>query len=439
MKIKLVTLCIFISVQAPCQIQDEHFHVEKFTENVFSITEVLFHDVVNPPAAARFYSYAMLTSQHICTENLNSPSLSLLVKGYPEVSKNSSKINPQFAANYGMLETAKNIIPSGYSLEEKQAQLYNAYLKHGVKRSVLDSSVQYAIRIAQYFIRYSKSDGYLNLSTLPRYQPNGSDSTWYPTPPEYMAAVEPYWNTVRPFILDSCTQFKPAPPYVFNSAKGSKFYSMMQEVYNASINITAEQKLIANYWDCNPFANFYSGHVNVAIKKISPGGHWMSIAGIACKKAKAGFAKTVYTHCIVAFGLHDGFISCWDEKYRSHRVRPKTAINKFLDEKWDPLLETPPFPEYTSGHSVISTISATILTYLLGENFEFTDNTEVMFGFSPRTFKSFNAAADEAAVSRFYGGIHYMDAIQNGQQQGEAIGKFMVNRLKDGFTEANMR
>jgi hypothetical protein len=309
--------------------------------------------------------------------------------------------------------------------------LYESYKKDGVKISVLDSSVSYAVRTAQLFIKLSKTDGYLKLSTRSRYNPSGSDSTWYPTPPEYMAAVEPYWNTVTPFFLESPDQFRALPPVYFSKDPSSKFYSLMKEVHNISKNLSEEQKLIALYWDCNPFANFYSGHVNVAIKKISPGGHWMNITGIACNKAKAGFAKTVYTHAVIAMGLHDGFISCWDEKYRSHRIRPKTAINKYLDERWNPLLETPPFPEYTSGHSVISTISATLLTYLLGENFEFTDNTEVMFGFAPRNFKSFRQAADEAAVSRLYGGIHYTDAIGNGQKQGEEIGNHIIIKLEN--------
>jgi hypothetical protein len=408
----------------------EEFHVRKFTENVFYITEVMFHDVVNPPAAARFYSYSMLTANHVVSEKKGSNYLEAAVKSYPRKAQIMNRnINLYFATTYAMLETAKNIIPSGYSLEEKQDLLLQDYLKSGVNRTLLDSSIAYAKAVSKSFIQLSKTDGYLKLSTRTRYQPSGSDSTWYPTPPEYMAAIEPYWNTIRPFFLDSCSQFIPARPAKFSRDPASDFFKLTKEVHEVSKTLTAEQKLIATYWDCNPFANFYSGHVNVAIKKISPGGHWMNITGIACKKAKVGFTKSVFVHTLVAMGLHDGFISCWDEKYRSHRLRPKSAINKLIDDQWNPLIETPPFPEYSSGHSVISTASATILTYLLGDDFEFEDTTEVMFGFAPRKFKSFKEASKEAAISRLYGGIHYRDGIENGQKQGEEIGKFIISKI----------
>ena len=134
-------------------------------------------------------------------------------------------------------------------------------------------------------------------------------------------------------------------------------------------------------------------------------------------------------HAILSITLADAFISCWDEKYRSNRIRPETAINRWIDPRWRPLLQTPPFPEYTSGHSVISTAAALVLTRLLGENFAFTDDTEREFGLQSRRFKSFKQAADEAAISRFYGGIHYRDAIEKGQEQGEKIGQFIIKKF----------
>jgi hypothetical protein len=133
---------------------------------------------------------------------------------------------------------------------------------------------------------------------------------------------------------------------------------------------------------------------------------------------------------LVALTLMDSFISCWDEKYRSNRIRPETVINRYISPRWQPLLQTPPFPEYTSGHSVISTAAAEVLTYLMGENFAFTDNTEIIFDLPERSFTSFKQAAEEAAISRLYGGIHYRDAIVNGQTQGRIIGQFIRQRIK---------
>lgn len=408
------------------------------TENVFSITEVLFHDVVNPPAAARFYSYSLLTAENISGLVNESPKLKESLRdGYWYTNTPESKINNNFSSIYGMLETARHIIPSGYSLEDKQARLYTLYQDAGFEKAVLDSSISFAKKVAQHHIKIAKADGYFDLSVKPKYNPMNVDSTWYPTPPEYMGAVEPHWSTIKPFFLESSKQFAPAPPVKFNSESGSEFYALMKEVRDVTSNLSEEQTLIAKYWDCNPFANFYSGHVNVAIKKISPGGHWMSITGIACKKAKLSFEQSVYIHAVIAMALHDAFISCWDEKYRSHRIRPKTAINRYIDERWDPILETPPFPEYTSGHSVVSAASSTLLTFLIGDQFEFVDTTEIIFGLPSRKFRSFKAASDEAAISRLYGGIHYRDAIANGVQQGEQIGRYIISKLQTSHSNVN--
>ena len=128
--------------------------------------------------------------------------------------------------------------------------------------------------------------------------------------------------------------------------------------------------------------------------------------------------------------MFEAFISCWDEKYRSNVIRPETVINKYVDEDWKPALQTPPFPEYTSGHSVVSTVCSNILTSIFGDNFAFVDNSELQFGLPNRSFKSFNEASKEAAMSRFYGGIHYRAAIENGIVQGKNISDFVVGKLK---------
>jgi hypothetical protein len=201
------------------------------------------------------------------------------------------------------------------------------------------------------------------------------------------------------------------------------------EVYNAGINLTEEQRAIASFWDCNPFVMHNTGHVMYATKKISPGGHWINIAAVAAKKSKADFMKTVETYALVSVAVADGFISCWDEKYRSALIRPETVINTYIDKDWVPLLQTPPFPEYPSGHSVISTAAAVALTSLYGENFAYTDSTEVVFGLPPRNFNSFHQAAEEAAISRLYGGIHYMPSIANGQTEGRQVGELVVSKI----------
>lgn len=403
---------------------------DRLRQEVFALTKVMYHDVVNPPAAARFYSYCMLTAYEIQSQlDATLPAFQKKFKDYPLFDK-PGKINGPFAILYGLLETGKTILPSGYLLEENQQKLIDDF-KSTLSKQILDSSIVFAKRVSKSILQYSRQDGYFKLSTLPRYSLKNKDSTWRPTPPEYMPAVESNWRIIRTFFLDSARQFPSIPAIAFSAEQNSSFYKLTNEVYETGKNLSEEQKLIANYWDCNPFAVQYAGHMSVGLKKLSPGGHWISITGIVTKQAKANLSKTILLYTLVSCTLHDAFIVCWDEKFRSNRLRPETAINRFIDEKWKPLLQTPPFPEYTSGHSVISTATSEVLTHFLGDNFSFTDTTENYIGLPSRQFTSFRQAADEACISRLYGGIHFRDAIENGREQGRQVAKFILSKLNN--------
>ena len=202
------------------------------------------------------------------------------------------------------------------------------------------------------------------------------------------------------------------------------------EVFNVINGLTEEQVEIAKFWDCNPYVTHHKGHSMFATKKITPGGHWIGITSIATRKAKSSFADTINAYANVSIALFDAFISCWDEKWRTLVVRPETLINEHYDEEWLPLLQTPPFPEYTSGHSVISRAAAVTLTKIYGDNFSFVDTTEIAYGLPERSYKSFIHASEEAAISRLYGGIHYMMAITEGVSQGQKVGSYIASRLK---------
>jgi len=398
---------------------------------VFAVTMVMIHDVVNPPAASRFYTYCLLGAHEIVAQNnkqIVAPTT--FTKSISPVSIGARDYDYQIAALYCILETGRLIIPSGYMLEEDQKKLIIALLREGHSQATIDQSVAVAQDVAKKIAADAATDGYLKLSTRLRYRPKKGDAYWYPTPPGYIEGVEPHWKTIRPVLIDSCGQFAPKPPVEFSKDSTSAFHKLAKEVYNVGKNLTEQERFIASYWDCNPFAINTSGHMNIGFKKISPGGHWMNITGIATTKANLDIDKGIMVHSLAAATLMDAFISCWDEKYRSSRVRPETVINRSIDPKWQPLLQTPPFPEYTSGHSVISTAVAETLTFLLGDNFAFRDDTEVIFELPTRDFKSFRQASEEAAISRLYGGIHYRDAIENGQAQGKALGSFIVEKLK---------
>lgn len=398
---------------------------------ITQMTNLMVHDVTNPPLAARFFSYACLAGYEVVSEN-NSRYKSMYGKlnDYPHLSKPDSIHNYSYplAALLAMIETAKKLQPSGSLLEKYEAQLIDSLNTEGYEEEVIENSRRYALAVSKKILAYAKADGYNRISNLQRYTPLNEEGTWYPTPPAYIAAVEPYFKTIRSFTLDSCSQFMPPPPVAFSKDTNSAFYKQM--LLNYKDVLSEEHREIAAFWDCNPFAVQDNGHLLIGIKKISPGAHWLGITGIACEKAGKSFDEAMEIYTTVSVGLMDAFICCWDEKYRSNRIRPETAIRKYIDVNWMPLIQTPPFPEYLSGHSTISASSATILTSYFGDHFNYTDTVETRYGLAPRSFKSFQDAAVEAGISRFYGGIHFIDAVDNGRAQGLSVGNWVLKKMK---------
>jgi membrane-associated phospholipid phosphatase len=200
------------------------------------------------------------------------------------------------------------------------------------------------------------------------------------------------------------------------------------EVYRIRKTMDTLKKAIALYWDDNPNISVEQGHFNYFIHKISPAGHWMMIARQACIEKNIPLIRASQAYALTAIAMFDAFIAGGDEKYKTERIRPVTVINRYIDEKWEPLIQTPPFPEFTSGHAVVSNAAATVLTSLLGDNYHFTDHTEIPFGISPRSFSSFLKASEESSWSRVYGGIHYPETARISIQQGKTVGNYILAR-----------
>lgn len=400
-------------------------------------TDVMVTDVTSPVAASRYYAYINLAANETITLfEKDRPRFSGVLKKSLTVTVDDSLIknaDEKLAGILALYKSAIRLLPSGYILKNKPDSLIAFAKRKKLPGKKTEATVLLVDKVIEQILKYAYADGFPKLSGLRRYTPANGDEYWQPTGPGFMSPIEPYWSTLRTFILDSCSQFTGGPPHTYNTDTTSSFYKELYEVYQLGKNPSKEHAAIAMYWDCNPFALQQVGHLEFGLKKISPGGHWMGITGIACKKRKFSLAKTAFTHALVAMGMADAFISCWSNKYRYNRVRPVTAINRLIDRTWVPLLQTPPFPEYTSGHSVISTAASTILTQIFGNNFSFTDDTEVEFGLPRRTFNSFSLASEEAAISRLYGGIHFRDAIENGVKEGKQIGLFVIE--KSGLTQ----
>lgn len=405
-----------------------------FLQSVEKLTDVQVHDIFSPPVASRIYAYSCLAAYEAVQpaypdyESFAGRLNELTVMEGAEAADTSS-LSYELAALYAFNTVGKTLIFSEEKMEAWEMKVDSIISSWAVNPKLIKASKAHAAKMAGHILAWAKNDNYNQTRTMPKFSVTDDPTRWKPTPPAYMEGIEPHWNKIRPMALNTADQFKPAPPPPFDMTEGSAFHSLVKEVYDVGNTLKKEQRLIASFWDCNPFVMNQTGHVMFATKKITPGGHWMSITGIVCRKANASFIAAVHAHTVVSIGLFDAFISCWDEKYRSALIRPETVINEYIDPDWVPVLQTPPFPEHTSGHSVISTTSAILLTELFGDNFSFTDTVEVKYGLPERSFDSFLQASNEAAISRLYGGIHYMPAIEDGVAQGQKVGRFVANKL----------
>ena len=427
-------LFLFVHCQKqpmPIEISSEDFHLAQD-----ELTAVMVHDIFSPPLASRVYAYSNIAAYEILAQTKDYPysSYARVLKDFNGITPaKDSLVNHKLSALIAFLEVGKNLIFSVDRMSDYIDGLSQKWIEQNFE--VYSASYQYARQVVGEIKAWYDKDNYKQTRTFPKfYVDYDSPSRWQPTPPEYMDGIEPHWSKIRPFILNSSKQFQPEPPPPFSMELDSPFYKELDEVYRIVRDIQQndekdEREEIAKFWDCNPYVSTHKGHVMFALKKISPGAHWIGITKIVARNSGADLDATVaaYTHTSIA--IADAFISCWDEKYRSNLIRPETLINKVLDEDWYPVLQTPPFPEYTSGHSVVSGAASVILTDFFGDNIAFKDDTELPYNLPIRSYKSFNHAAEEAAISRLYGGIHYRKAIEEGLKQGRNVGDFISKKL----------
>ena len=410
---------------------------EDLHNSIDKVVEIMIHDIFSPPVASRIFAYPNIAAYEIISlKNSTYTSLSSKLNGFTKIPEPEpeQKINYDLAAIIAHMELSKKLIFSEEKIKIMQDSLYDIWKNKNLND--FNVSKEYSLKVVEHIKQWMENDNYNLTRSMPKFSVNTDNiSRWQPTPPAYMSGIEPHWNKIRPFIIDSAQQFKPIPPPPFSLEKDSDFYKELIEVYNISKQISkkgdkSEEIKIAQFWDCNPYVSVTKGHLMFAAKKITPGAHWIGITKIATNKTNSNFHETLHAYTKTSIAMADAFISCWDEKYRSKLVRPETLINLYIDESWEPILQTPPFPEYTSGHSVVSGAASAMLTSIFGENFSFVDNTEVPYGLPPRSFNSFNHAANEAAISRMYGGIHYKSAVEVGLNQGKDLGNFIVKTLQ---------
>ncbi len=430
------TICVFL---LSCSFKKEPIKVnaELLHQSVDQLTNIMVHDIFSPPAASRVYVYPIVTVYEILQQdNENFRSLHGQLNDFPEIPAKPEdlQLNLELAALIAFMDVGRNLIFSEEMIDAFRDSLYTVW--EDQNQLQFEVSREYGLQVAAEMNKWIEADYYGETRTMPKFSVNLNETgRWQPTPPAYMDGIEPHWEYIRPLVMDSAAQFRPVPHPPFSLEQGTKFYQELMEVYDVgkheqAVGDESEEVQIAKFWDCNPYVSVHRGHMMFAIKKITPGAHWIGISKIASRKSNLDMLEAAANYTYTSVAIFDAFISCWEEKYSSNLVRPETLINKYIDENWQPILQTPPFPEYTSGHSVVSGAASVALTHFIGDDFAFDDDTEVPFGLPVRSFSSFYQASAEAAISRMYGGIHYRAAIENGLEQGLQIGRYVVDRIR---------
>ncbi|MBK6290634.1 MAG: vanadium-dependent haloperoxidase [Ignavibacteria bacterium] len=395
------------------------------------VIEVIMEDGFGPPIAARIHAYSNLAGYQ-AAYHAEPTYISMVGKlnGFTSCPEPDPKLAYDWrvsAVAAYQVACSKLLYRTGIS--DSLAAVHFSRLEKDVAADVFARSKDYGIEVGKSINAYAKGDGYARTQGLPDYEWPRCDSCWIPTPPNFAKPLSPYCGRVRTIVLSGPNEFPVPPSIPFSTKKGSPFYAAAMEVIETSKTLTEEQRQIANFWNDNPVLTNYHGHFIFNSRQISPGGHWMNITERVLRDRKAGMVRSMEVYSMTAFALFDGFTACWAEKFRGNLIRPVTYINKYIESSWEPLLQTPPFPEHASGHSTITAAAAEVLMANFGD-VAFVDSTEVPFGWAPRPFKNFREAAAEASVSRLYGGIHYRRGCDAGNEHGTMIGKAVVQRVQ---------
>lgn len=406
-----------------------------YSSTVHELNTVVMGNNFTPVVASRNYAYATIAGYEVTAagDPRHYQTLAGQLNGLKPLPKPlpDELIDYPYASLLAFCQVGQAVtFPEG-SLSYYTDSLHHMATASGMPAQMIEGSEQYAKRVAAAILAWSKGDNYLKTRSAPKFALNDSIGRWVPTPPMYAEAAEPHWGQIRTMVMHNAREYAAPPPPGFDIAdKSSAYYHEVALIKTTGEHLTPDQTHMADFWDDNPQKLNVQGHVQFITKKFSPPGHWLSITGIGAKQAKADFNTTVYAYAKTAIALFDAFIESWAAKYTYKTARPETVINKYVDSEWRPHLQTPPFPEYTCGHCTISAAAAEALTSALGDHIAYQDTSELEFGIKSRSYKSFRDAADETALSRFYGGIHFQNSCTVSHKYGKLVGDSVAIKLK---------
>ncbi len=397
------------------------------------LTLILINDNFSPVVASRVYANTSIAAYTVLTEGSHRDNvLRKALIEFPKVDAASLKgeFSPSLASAYSFYYMSKKLIYTFPPFDDSFKVLLKWYKDEGCTDAEIENSRKIAKEYTDRYGDWMSKDNFAETRRMSDYVLDDVAGHWVPTYPGYMAALEPNWGKIRHLNANTknidLSKFVAIP---FDTATKSAFYKEGIGVFNVAANATKEQLYIADFWDCNAFEIFPEGHIDNIIKKMSPGGHWMNIVTIVCKAANADIHKSAYAYAITATALYEAFIHTWDMKYQFKALRPETYLQNIGYPDFRSYLQSPPFPEYPSGHAVISMSAAKVLTSIFGPSFRFVDNTEDPWGIPARSFPSFVDAATEAGISRFYGGIHFKYSCDDGSKIGAIIGADLLTAI----------
>jgi hypothetical protein len=390
--------------------------------------DVVRAENVSPPQAARLYGFAAVTLYEAIVPG--SSTHRSLVGQLNELAtlpqpKRLRQYHWPTVANSALASIIRTLFPAASQASQEAIttleQAFATAFQDGVQPVTYTRSLAHGQAIAEAIAAWAATDGLSYLENCP-YTPPVGPGLWEPTPPAFIAVpLQPCWGQLRPLVLSSGEECSPPPHPPYSEDPASAFYAQALQVYHTSQSLTAEQQTIAHYWADNPGATG------------TPPGHWIAIMGQLARHDGLSLMVAAEGFVRVGIAVADAFIGCWHTKYEYNLLRPVTYIRQRIDPAWLPLIGTPNFPEYASGHSAQSAAVAAVLTAMFGIR-SFTDTLhldhDLPLPLEPRTFLSFDAAAEEAAISRLYGGIHYLIGSANGLVQGRCIGQMIIDRVK---------
>jgi hypothetical protein len=315
-----------------------------------------------------------------------------------------------------------NTGPTGQRVLGKFETKLGGEVSAGLSPDMVERSGRLGRAIAEHIIAWSQDDGGVTIENMGfplQYDLTKGKARWIPTSliAQQQKPLLPNWGRNRTFAMPDGAACPLPPPPEYSEEKDSEFYTQALEVYDVTRQLSDEQRAIARFWSDDPMLS------------PTPPGHWLAIALDLLQHGDAGLEQGADILMRVGVTAADAFIACWNSKFQFDLLRPVTYIRRVIDPKWEPLLITPPFPEYPSGHSTQSSAVAEVLSAQLGEAIAFDDLTHQRDGLPPRSYASFRAAAVEAGISRLYGGIHFRAAIERGLEQGRCVGAY-ANALR---------